>query len=60
MRHYYKQKETLKDNLSKKLDTSYLSLNSDYGRFVSQYLKYPTLKELIYMFIEEILLLEEI
>ena len=25
----------------------YLSLNSDYGRFVSNYLKYPSLEELI-------------
>lgn len=48
MRPYYKiQNETWKDCLSKNLDTSkpFLSLNADYGRFVSQYLKYPTLEE---------------
>ena len=48
MRPYYKiQDETWIDCLSKKLDISkpYLSLNCDYGRFVSQYLKYPTLEE---------------
>ena len=47
--YYHVQEETWKDCFSKKLDTSksYLSLNSDYGKFVSQYLKYPTLEELI-------------
>ena len=46
--YYHVQKETWKDCLSKKLDISqsYLSLNTDYGRFVSKYLKYPTLDEL--------------
>ena len=50
MRPYYKiQNETWLDCLSKGLDISkpYLSLNSDYGRFVSNYLKYPSLEELI-------------
>ena len=50
MRPYYHiQDETWKDCLSKILDISkpYLSLNSDYGRFVSQYLKYPSLEEFI-------------
>lgn len=48
MRPYYKiQNETWIDCLGKKLNISrpYLSLNCDYGRFVSQYLKYPTLEE---------------
>ena len=48
MRPYYNVKnETWIDCLSRKLDISkpYLSLNSDYGRFVSQYLKYPTIEE---------------
>jgi hypothetical protein len=46
--YYHVQKETWKDCLSKKLDIfkSYMSLNTDYGRFVSNYLKYPTLDEL--------------
>ena len=50
MRPYYNVKnETWIDCLSRKLDTNrpYLSLNCDYGRFVSQYLKYPTLEEFI-------------
>ena len=48
MRPYYNVKnETWLDCLWRKLDISkpYLSLNSDYGRFVCQYLKYPTLEE---------------
>ena len=50
MRPYYNIKdETWKDCLSKKIDISkpFLSLNCDYGKFVSQYLKYPTLDEFI-------------
>ena len=50
MRSYYNIKdETWKDCLSKKIDISkpFLSLNCDYGKFVSQYLKYPTLDEFI-------------
>lgn len=45
--YYYIQEKTWKDCLSKTVDISkpYLSLNSDYGRFVSKYLKYPTLDE---------------
>jgi len=48
MRPYYNvQNKTWIDCLSKNLDINkpYLSLNSDYGRFVCQYLKYPTLEE---------------
>ena len=47
--HYHVQNETWKDCLSKVLDISkpYLSLNSDYGNFVSKYLKYPSLEEFI-------------
>lgn len=50
MRPYYNIKnETWMDGLAKKIDISkpYLSLNCDYGRFVSQYLKYPNLDEFI-------------
>ena len=50
MRPYYTiEDETWKDCLAKKIDISkpFLSLDSDYGRFVSQYLKYPTLDEFI-------------
>ena len=47
--YYYIQKETWMNCFSKTYDISkpYLSLNSDYGRFVSQYMKYPTLDEFI-------------
>lgn len=47
--YYYIKDETWKDCLSKKIDISkpFLSLNCDYGKFVSQYLKYPTLDEFI-------------
>ena len=48
MRPYYNvQNKTWIDCLSQQLDINkpYLSLNSDYGRFVCQYLKYPTLEE---------------
>jgi hypothetical protein len=47
--YYHVQNETWKDCLSKVLDISkpYLSLNSDYGNFVSKYLKYPSLEEFI-------------
>ncbi len=50
MRPYYNiGNETWEDCLAKKLDISkpFLSLNCEYGRFVSQYLKYPTLDEFI-------------
>ena len=50
MRPYYNiENETWQDCLAKKIDISkpFLSLNCEYGRFVSQYLKYPTLDEFI-------------
>ena len=47
--YYYVKDETWIKCFSKTLDISkpYLSLNSDYGRFVSKYLQYPSLNEFI-------------
>ena len=47
--YYYVQNETWINCLAKTYDISkpYLSLNCDYGRFVTRYLKYPSLEEFI-------------
>jgi len=47
--YYYVGDKTWVDCFAEKIDINkmYISRNSDYGRFVCQYLKYPTIEELV-------------